>query len=203
MRVISIIFAIVGGVIVLLGYFVPALLPFQSLLLNWAIILAGAASIIGVFNLVLVHANKISSREKGNGYSALLLACLLATFIFGLVLGPDHPDVRLLINSVVVPVESTLMALLAVTLLYACVRLLRRRTSPMVVVFVATVTLLLLASATLPFGQIGALNDFLRPWILHVLAAGAARGILIGIALGTLVTGLRVLIGADRPYEAR
>jgi hypothetical protein len=39
-----------------------------------------------------------------------------------------------------------------------------------------------------------------RPWITQVLALGGARGILIGVALGTLTTGLRVLFGADRPY---
>jgi len=33
-----------------------------------------------------------------------------------------------------------------------------------------------------------------------VFAAGGARGILLGVALGTLTTGLRILFGADRPY---
>jgi len=27
------------------------------------------------------------------------------------------------------------------------------------------------------------------------------RGILIGIAIGTIATGLRILTGAERPYE--
>ena len=29
-----------------------------------------------------------------------------------------------------------------------------------------------------------------------------ARGILIGVALGTLLTGIRILIGSDRPYNS-
>ena len=33
-----------------------------------------------------------------------------------------------------------------------------------------------------------------------MLSRGGARGLLIGIALGTLLTGLRVLFGVDRPY---
>jgi hypothetical protein len=28
-----------------------------------------------------------------------------------------------------------------------------------------------------------------------------ARGILLGVALGTVATGLRVLLGIDRPYS--
>jgi hypothetical protein len=66
-----------------------------------------------------------------------------------------------------------------------------------------TAALILIASATLPFGEVGPLNDFLRPWLQHVLALGGARGLLIGIGLGTLTTGLRVLVGADRPYGTK
>jgi len=32
---------------------------------------------------------------------------------------------------------------------------------------------------------------------------GGARGILIGVALGSLLTGLRVLFGFDRPYGGK
>ncbi len=200
MRILALILAVLTGLIVLIGYFVPAVAPIQAILLNWTIILAGAATLVGVFNLVLVHGNKIAQREKGGLYSAVLLLCLFATFVMGLALGPDHPGMRLLVNGIIVPVEATLMALLAVTLLYASVRLLRRRTNIMSIVFIGTALLMLIASATLPFGEVGALNDFLRPWFQHVLAMGGARGILIGVALGTLTTGLRVLLGNERPY---
>ena len=97
---------------------------------------------------------------------------------------------RLLVSAVIVPVEATLMALLSVTLLYASIRLLRRRTDLMSIVFLLTAVLMLIASATLPFGEISPLNDLVRPWFQQVLALGGARGILIGVALGTLTTGL-------------
>ena len=200
MRYIAVAIAIAAGLIVLISYFVPALALLQSALLNWAIILAGMAALVGVFNLISVHGDKVRRREKGNIYSAVLLVSLFASFIFGLALGPDHPDIRLLVNTVIVPVETALMALLSVTLLYASIRLLRRRTDVMSIVFLLTAVLMLVASATLPFVEIIPLNDFIRPWIQQVLALGGARGILIGVALGTLTTGLRVLFGADRPY---
>jgi hypothetical protein len=203
MRTVALLLAVVTGLVVLAGYFIPALIPFQSALLNWAIILAGTAALVGVFNLILVHGNKITKREKGSVYSALLLVSLVATLLFGLVLGPDHPNMRLLVDTVIVPVEAMLMALLAVTLLYASIRLLRRRTDLMSIVFLLTAVLMLAASATLPFSEINPLNNFIRPWFQHVLALGGARGILIGVALGTLTTGLRVLFGADRPYGGK
>ncbi len=200
MQIIALIFAVVTGALIVLGYFVPALSGIQTILLGWAIILAGAATVLGVFNLVLVHGNKITRREKGASYSGILLLSLFATFVFGLALGPGHPAMQLVVNSIIVPVEASLMAVLAVTLVYASIRLLRRRPNVMSIVFIVTAILMLVSSATLPFGEIGPLNNFLRPWIQHVLALGGARGILIGVALGALTTGLRVLFGADRPY---
>jgi hypothetical protein len=47
------------------------------------------------------------------------------------------------------------------------------------------------------------LRDFLyvsREWILTVGSLGGARGILLGVALGTIVVGVRLLLGIDRPY---
>ena len=203
MHIVALILAMLAGAVVLIGYFFPTAAPVQAIVLNWAIILAGTATLVGVFNLITVHGSKIAKREKGGIYSAILLICLFATFVIGLVLGPDHPGMQLLVNAVIVPVEATLMALLAVTLVYASIRLLRRRASVMSIVFIATALLMLVASATLPFGEVGALNDFLRPWFQHVLALGGARGILIGVALGTLTTGLRVLLGNERPYGGK
>jgi len=202
MRYLAVAIAVVTGVIVLLGYFLPALAGVQGTLLNWAIILAGVAALVGVFNLISVHWDKVRRREKGSVYSALLLITLVATFFFGIALhlGPDDPNMRLLVTAVIVPAEATLMALLAVTLLYASIRLLRRRTDVMSIVFLMTAVLMLAASVTLSFGGISPLNDIVRPWIQQVLALGGARGILIGVALGTLTTGLRILFGVDRPY---
>jgi len=203
MRYIAVAIAIIAGLIVLIGYFVPALAGVQGILLNWAIILAGVAALVGVFNLISVHGDKIRRREKGSVYSALLLITLVATFLFGIALGPDNSNMRLLVSAVIVPVEATLMALLSVTLLYASFRLLRRRADLMSIIFLVTAVLMLIASATLPFGEIGPLNEVIRPWIQQVLALGGARGILIGVALGTLTTGLRVIFGADRPYGGK
>ena len=93
------------------------------------------------------------------------------------------------------------MALLAVTLTYASIRLLRRRLNLLSVIFLVTAVLILLGTAPLPFlGTIPGLSDLVRPFISQVLAAAGARGILLGVALGTLTTGIRILFGADRPY---
>ena len=43
------------------------------------------------------------------------------------MLGPEDPFMRFAADAIIVPVEAALMAILAVTLVYASIRLLRRR----------------------------------------------------------------------------
>ncbi|HNH25367.1 MAG TPA: hypothetical protein PKJ84_03870 [Anaerolineales bacterium] len=204
MRIITAIIAIVVGILVLLGYFLPQAAIFQVILLDWAIILAGAATLAGVLNLVTVHSEKIRTRSKDNIYSAILILGLFATFVFSLLLKPQNIYVQtFILNGIIVPIEASLMALLAVSLLYAAVRLLRRRADLMGIVFVLTAALLFFGSATLPFGDVPIMSTLVRPWVSQILALGGARGILIGVALGTLTTGLRVLFGIDRPYGGK
>lgn len=204
MRVFTAIIAITVGILVLLGYFLPQAAIFQVILLDWAIILAGSAALIGTFNLLNVHADKVRRRAKDGVYSAILILGLFATFIFALFLKPQNIYVQaFILKGIIIPVEASLMALLTVSLLYAAVRLLRRRTDLMSIVFIVVAALIFLGSATLPFGDIPLFGTLVRPWVSQVLALGGARGILIGVALGTLTTGLRVLFGVDRPYGGK
>lgn len=195
--------ALATGLIVLVGYFVelPLLVNLRITILNWAIILAALALFIGVFNLLAVHADKVRSKKKGGFYSLILILSMLVTLVLGLWLRPDHPLMALIFNSIQLPVEASLMAMLVVTLTYASIRLLRRRNNLISVIFLVTALLILLGSAPLPFiGSLPIVSDMIRPFIAQVLATAGARGILIGVALGALTTGLRVLFGAERPY---
>ena len=199
MRVVTAAFAIAAGLIVLLGYFFPQQLEsIRLLLLDWGVIIAGMAVLVGIFNLVAVQMEKFRAGQKGGAYGILLVISLIVTFGLGLVLGPDHSYMRLTMDAIIMPVEASLMAILAVTLIYASIRLLRRRVDVMSVVFLVTaVIFLILIMPTLvgPVPGDQAMLDF-----LGMFSRGGTRGLLIGIALGTLLTGVRVLFGVDRPY---
>ena len=199
MRVITAVIAIAFGILVLCGYFFPAFAVLQTYLLNWAIILAGVAALAGIFNLFSVHADKVRRGEKGGVYSALLVISMFVTFFLGLFLRPEHSAMKAVMNGIIVPTEAALMGILTISLLYAAIRLLRRRVDVMSIFFLLTVVIILFGSATLPFGDMPLLGTFSR-WVTQVLALGGMRGILIGVAMGALTTGLRVLFGADRPY---
>jgi hypothetical protein len=203
MRVITVFVAIVSGFVVLAGYFLqgffPVLVEVQAQVLNGAIILTGVAALAGIFNLISVHTDKVRHAEKGGVYSALLVISLVVTFLLGMVLRPEHIAMKTMMNGIIIPVESALMGILTVSLLYAAIRLLRHRMDLMSIIFLLTAAIILFGSATLPFGGIPLLGTAAR-WVTQVLALGGMRGILIGVALGALATGLRVLFGADRPY---
>jgi hypothetical protein len=198
-------FAVASGVIVLLGYFVR-LEPFISLrlvLMRWAVLLAAAALAIGLINLLSVHLTKVSEQEPGWPYSAVLILLFSLTLALGLFFGPDNRVVLFLFNNLQLPVEASLMALLAITLTIAGFRLVARRRDVISLTFAITALLIVIGTSPWPLAsdsQVHVWMTYLRTWIAQVWAAGGARGILLGVALGAITTGLRVLMAADRPY---
>ena len=199
MRIVTVVLAIASGLIVLLGYFFPSQLDgLRELLIEWAVIIAGMAVLVGIANLAFVQLEKVRRRDKNGIYGAVLLISLILTFGMGLVFGPGHSYLLTLVNAIIIPVEASLLAILAVTLVYASIRLLRRRTDMVSVIFLVSAVLFMIAVMPTPFGPFP--FDQLITYFLGMFSRGGARGLLIGVALGTLLTGLRVLFGVDRPY---
>jgi hypothetical protein len=194
-----------AGGLVLLGYFFEFELmdQVQLSLMEVTALLASGALLLGLVNLVSVHVKKVGDQDADWLYSAVLVLTLLFTLVIGVGLGPDSAILLAIFSSVQLPVEASLMALLSVTMIIAGFRLLQRRRDWSSLIFVATVLVVLVVSAPWPAGDqglLGELRAWLRAEIVQVLAVGGARGILIGVALGAIVTGLRVLLAAERPY---
>lgn len=193
--------AMIVSLIVLLGYFleIPLLISLRVLFLRWAVELSAVALIIGVLNLLSVHWQKITREQEGSAYSYVLITALFLTIAVVGYFGPTADWSMWIFNHIQLPIESSLMALLAVILVYAGARLLNRRVNLLALVFLITVLFILLGTASVPGLEIPLLSD-LSGWVSRVVATAGARGILFGVALGTIATGLRILIGADRPY---
>ena len=197
--------AISVGIIVLLGYFidVPAVSVFRIIMFQWAVILAGVAVLIGMWNLFSVHLKRIHEWKPGSIYSFILLFFMLLTITASLAPALQPLQAELL-NGIMVPVEVSLLAVLAVTLLYASLRLLQVRRDLASILFIVSALLILLGMGSWPYiGQLPFFSTWVRPFISSILAVGGARGILIGVALGTLTTGLRIFFGVDRPYGGK
>ena len=193
--------AMIVSLVVLLGYFldIPLLINLRDLFLRWAVELSAVALIVGVLNLLSVHWRKITTEQDGSAYSFVLITALILTIAVVGYFGPTADWSIWVFNNIQLPIESSLMALLAVILVYAGARLLNRRVNLLALVFLGTVLFILLGTASIPGLEIPLLSD-VSGWISRVIATAGARGILFGVALGTIATGLRILIGADRPY---
>jgi cytochrome bd-type quinol oxidase subunit 2 len=206
--------AIGVGLVVLLGYFFgnnaagerTLLGAVRDYFLQGAIAVAGVAVLVGVANLIKVHIKKIRS-NKTAGYSFALLLALLLTLGVGaydMIRTYTQGDLNLqrtrwLFDHIQLPIEISLMAVLAVSLTFAAARLLGRRLNLLSATFVGVVLLLLLGSMPQITEKLPLVGN-LRTWIVQVPSVGGARGILLGVALGTIATGLRILMGSDRPY---
>lgn len=194
-----------AGALVLLGYFtnLEIFVNLRLILLRWAVLLAAAGLWIGLVNLASVHLMKVSDQEAGWPYSGVLIVFFTFTLALGLFFGPDSPWTLFVFRFVQLPLESSLMALLAIVLVLAGIRLLARRRDLLSLVFLLTAILILLGTGPWPFASDSAAHEgvtWIRAWLAQVWAAAGARGILLGVAIGAVVTGLRVLMAADRPY---
>jgi hypothetical protein len=194
--------AMVAGLLVLLGTFIAVepLFSLRNLLVQWAMILAAFTLLVGVINIWKVHWTKIKNHQPGNGYSYILLISLVLTLIVVGYFGPTTSPSMWIFNYIQIPIETSLAALLAVIFVYASIRLLSRRLNTFSVVFVVTALLVLLGSAPLYFFNEISQFNWLRSAIVQIPAVAGSRGLLIGVGLGIVATGIRILMGADRPY---
>ncbi len=196
--------AILTGVIILLGYFIPIpiLASIRTPMLDWAVTLSGVAGLVGILHLIFgVHWKKVKDEGFQQWFSVVVIVAFVATLGVGLFLEPTSPSFQKIVTHIQAPIESSLLALLAITLSLASLKFLQRQRNWMGIVFLATVVIfLILNSGLLSISdQIPILRDLLSG--LQMLPTAGARGILLGIALGSLATGIRILIGSDRPYN--
>ena len=199
------IIVIVVGVFTLFGLTTP--LPYFSsaadLLLQIITITIAVTVLIGIFNLLTVHLRRIGGRSHGWGYSLVLVLSLLAVIVLTIlerakVLDSQPALTTILLEQVQVSVELALASLVLFALVYGAYRVLRKRVSGWGFVFVLVLLIVLAGALPLP-GLV--LLAAARDWLMAVPVSAGARGILLGIALATVVTGVRVLIGQDRSYR--
>ncbi|MEJ2207652.1 MAG: hypothetical protein P8129_01275 [Anaerolineae bacterium] len=197
--------AIAVGIFVLVSLFTPyALLDaFGLYFIDVAIIIAAFALFLGVINLLRVHARKLRERPSDRLFSFVLLVAMILVLVFGLPpiegqpSGPSQPLVQWLFQNVQVPIQASLSALLVFLLITAAYRLLSLRNAESAVMLLVALLVLLGQAAVGLFPPLTQVRD----WIIAVPAMAGIRGILLGVALGAILTGIRLLLGVERPYS--
>lgn len=210
LSIFSTIIAISVGVIVLLGYVVPNVGLLQNLrwlFVGWASTGAAVAVWIGVLNLISVHWKKFNSQSSGWVYSIFLIISLLVVIGAAIVAwvlqwgsGASNPANVWIFRYVQSAVGASLSGLIVFFLVFAGYRLMRRPPSLTVVVFLIVAVISLIGMAPLPLGIPDLGLQAMWGWIAGVPAVAGARGLLLGVGLGIVATGLRILLALDRPY---
>jgi hypothetical protein len=176
---------------------------FAALVLRLVTMIAAVAVFVGVFNLLAVHLGRLGRSERGWPYSLLLL--LTAAGVIALrildragVWSGDLEGEQMsgrAFEAVQVSLESALAGLLVFFLVYAAYRLMRRQVTVWSVLF--TLAVLVALVGWIPLEETEALAE-VRDWLVRVPVSAGAHGILIGVGLGTVAAGVRVLTGQDR-----
>ena len=192
--------------------FVPDLSGLGAGIIQLATVVGAIALIIGIFNLISVHLRKITVSPS---ISSIYSGVTLLTFVIVLILhfleargtfrlyfagaaSPGGPIVTLtLMDALQVVIESALSGLLFFSLVYAAFRLMRRRVTVWNVIFIASLVVVLIGYVQ----PAGTILYALRDWLLRIPVGAGTRGLLIGIAIGTIAVGVRVLVGRDRLFR--
>lgn len=172
---------------------------FANIFIRLTVVTVATTIFIGVLNLLSVHVRRMIRRTGGGQYSLILLLSFVLTivlYIVDAVAGTDLSDIML--SDFQLSIESALAGLVFFSLVYGAYRMMRQRVTWTRILFVFALLIVLIGTIPLPGLDIVAT---ISNWMMAVPVSAGARGILLGIALATLVTGIRVLIGQDRSYR--
>jgi hypothetical protein len=176
----------------------------STVILGWASFLAAIALVLGVLNLLMVHMNRLF--KERNLYSGVLVLGILAVFTTAVLDGLNKSNnVDILFNWVQAPLEAALASLLIIFLLLTGVQMFKRQRTRWAFLFSLSAIVVLLSQALIatnflpttlrqPVNQV---VDFVQ----NIIVTAGIRGLLIGVALATLLLSLRLLVGVERPYN--
>ncbi len=204
--------AISTGVLVLLSFILKSntLVLLRGILVEWTVIVISFALLLGALNVLRVHVRRIKEGH-GAAYSLILIVGFLIVFIPGMLspaqvpgwstlVGPGGKIVNFMYRYVQRPLQATIFSLMAFFVATAAWRAFRIRSAASLIMFIAAIVVLL-GSIKLNVGEGWNLISETASWMQNVPAMAGARGILLGISLGVFITGLRLLLGIDRPYS--
>jgi len=169
-----------------------ALPPMTTQLYTWALILGAFSLLLGVAHVTWVHLRRIQRGEAEWPMSLALVAGLLTVLILGMTAptGTASPMLSFVFASVIAPGQGTLYALLAFYMAAAAYRMLRFGRDGGGWMLVGAL-LVILAQIPLTgqtvFAPLGPAVD----WLVSTPIMAVLRGILLGVALITLLAGVR------------
>lgn len=224
-RLIPLSIAILSGLAILVSAFVAPMERWGENFTDTFNVIAAIASVLGAGSLLKANLAKVSRRDAGWGFAVVVLVTFLVTLAVGLGkvgVPPSHdfPQAAFsgkqesadtpfgwLYEFVMVPLTSTMFALLAFYVASAAFRAFRAKNLEASLLLGTAFVILLgrtfagvLLTGWLPEWASGLRLENLSVYVMQVFNTAGNRAIIIGIALGVAATSLRILLGVDRSW---
>ncbi|MBI5743212.1 MAG: hypothetical protein HY952_01560 [Elusimicrobia bacterium] len=205
------------GLLTLSTYYIPtkASENYIEVMNKWENIMAGFAFLLGLFSLFFSHYNKMKRKVDGWGYSLFVFVGFFAMVIPSVLshgrqmVGPDLTGLgwgyRFLFNAL----SGTMFSVLAFYIVSTAYRAFRIKSAQAGVLFVAA---LIVIVGKVPLGQMiwetvlgwthVGVTDIVQ-WLMDVPVVAGKRGILMGLAIGGIVTALKIVFGIERQYMGK
>jgi len=164
---------------------------------NWAVVIGAFALGLGAYSLVMRHSKIIYQRKAMWPYSVVLLVTMAVFIATGLITGSiTSSEYNYIYSLIVQPLSSTLYGMNAFFIASASYRAFRARNFESSLLLIAAIFLML---KNAPIGAvISPILPHIGSIIWDISGNTGMRAILIGIGIGTLSIGLRVIIGKEK-----
>lgn len=174
---------------------------------NWGMIIASGGLAVGAVSMIRTYYKKAMNKSDPNRYYAFVtIISVFAMTIIGLVTdikpGALFNDIFM---HIMVPCEATMFSLLSFYIASAAFRSFRLKSFSAGLLLVSALIVML---AQIPAGEnisaaIPGLDILkLKDWLLDYPNVAAQRAILIGVAIGSVSTALKILLGIDKSVYA-
>ncbi len=198
-RAVPIGLAIACATIVILDFFLPGWILSRpvGILAEGTLILGAFALLLGTGHLAATHKKRILAEERECYMSAILLLALAVTFGVE-AFWPSSCASTWLFGAIYYPLQATMGGLLAFFTVTAAYRALQVRSSR---ALLFTLSFLFILFAFHPLSEsIWSFLPDLGKWVASIPVMAGMRGILLGVALGAVLTALRLALGISHPY---
>jgi hypothetical protein len=220
-REVPLVITFVAGCVFVIQYFIPhpPFDAFEQVFTDWFAIVQAFAIWLGALSLLKFSALKIQRRQRDWFMSVIIIVGFVVMVAYGAYDGfagmkadptysfrDNGTHFDWLYRNIYTPLSSTMFALLAFFVASASYRAFRARNVQATLLLVAGIFVMI---GRVPVGDelsllIGLPEGFqssdLATWVMNFPNAAGHRAIMIGIALGTVSTSLRIILGIERSH---